>query len=67
MEKPTYEDLFEKEFNLSEKIFPRKDSIFDKAEWFLKPKDVKEFIRLLKGYNEQMDKKIDKLAGEKLI
>ena len=59
--------MTEKEFNLSEKI--------QKAnpDW-MTVKNVKEFIRLVKKSNvdnwqkglEEMEKEIDKLAGEKL-
>ena len=57
----------EKEFELSEKIYPIKISIFDKAKWVLNPKDVKEFIKRLKeGETLGMQDKIDKLAGDEL-
>ena len=57
MEKPTYEDLFEKEFNLSDKIIIPSDSVicdeytddiyYEPLDFIFK-KDIKEFLRLLK-------------------
>ena len=59
------------EFNLSEKIFGEKDWK-DTPEGYLKVKDVKEAIRLLKelnlscGRGDLLRKEIDKLAGKNL-
>ena len=64
----------EKEFNLSEKIEGSSKEYFQ--EGWIKTKDIKEFVRLLKitgkhnytlkKVSKELNRVIDKLAGDKL-